>query len=74
MSTILERDVRRAWLQAPYQRSGRCATCGCTRDEDDRPLWLAGVNGDSMVCLPYFGDEHDGRFPNYRRQIRRTAG
>jgi hypothetical protein len=65
--------ARAVWRSAPYQRHGRCATCGCTHDEDGRPLQLAGVNSDSMVCVECFVDEHGELLPNYRRTPRRQV-
>lgn len=66
MSTFLEQQARVLWQQAPFVRHGRCATCGCTHDEEGRPLMLAGVNGDSMVCVECWDIEHDGKHPNFR--------
>jgi len=71
--TSLERELYDRWLSAPHRRFGRCATCGCTETEEGKPLYLAGVNGASMVCFLCFGDEHDGAFPNYRRRRVREA-
>jgi hypothetical protein len=71
--TTLERQMRIAWQGAPYQHFGRCASCGCTHDQDERPLLVCGVNLDSLVCFECFDTEHDGRHPNYRRRQRRAA-
>jgi hypothetical protein len=70
VSTIVEQMLLDRWKTAAYRHHGRCATCGCTHDEAGRPLLLAGVNLGSLVCFPCFADEHDGRFPNYRRRPR----
>lgn len=73
MTTIVAEITRARWMDAPHNRYGRCASCGRTRDEDDRPLLLAGLNGDSMVCVDCFDQEHGGKHPNYRRRSRREA-
>ncbi len=70
MSSTLERHVVARWRQAPYQRFGRCATCGCTHDEHDRALYVCGLNGSSLVCLDCFELEHACKWPNYRRRNR----
>jgi len=70
VTTIVAEITRARWMDAPYNRHGRCASCGCTRDENDRPMLLAGVNSDSMVCLSCFDEEHDGKHPNFRRSRR----
>ena len=62
--------VRNLWRALPYQASGACATCGASRSGDGTPLFLAGVNVDSRVCIECFEFEHDLKAPNYRRRRR----
>ena len=73
MSTILEQRLLVVWHDAPYCHFGRCATGGCTHDDQDKPLLVAGVNLSSLVCEHCFLEEHDGKLPNYRRQPRRVV-
>lgn len=50
----LELDVRRRHRnmgERPWQRFGRCSTCGRTHGEDGRPLWLTGRRPSALECL-----------------------
>ena len=60
--------VRNLWRALPYQAFGACATCGASHTESGTPLFLAGRNIDSRVCIVCFEFEHDCKAPNYRRR------
>lgn len=66
----LELPVLIGWRSLGYQRFGRCATCGCTRTGEGKPMLVAGINTDSLVCVSCFEFEHDCKPPNYRRRSR----
>lgn len=66
----LELPVLLQWRSLPHRRFGRCATCGCTKTTDGKPLVVAGVNTDSLVDIECFEFEHDCKPPNYRRRSR----
>jgi ribosomal protein S14 len=50
----LERVARALWLaNAAHEHYGRCGTCGRTRDDDDRPLYVARQRfRRDFECLP----------------------
>ena len=60
--------MRTLWRALPYQVLGTCATCGATRDDAGKHLFVAGVNPDSRICLGCVELAHGCRAPNYRRR------
>jgi len=60
--------VHTLWRSLPYQAFGSCKTCGASRTDAGSPLFLAGVNADSRVCIECFEFEHRLKAPNYRRR------
>lgn len=43
--------ARREWLASEWVLYGRCTQCGRVRDEEDRPLLVAGRRRKNVLCL-----------------------